>query len=168
MSRAETRTRLDWIDEYRDGFLMALFVDDEQATRRLTEWPDMDLPIDDGTWELNDADNKAQVALAFVLRGEPEVRVSEVVERIRSSKRKRAVVFCDAVEAIVRNDPVAFARGLKDLCDRYRKSAPALPRIERLEWPEPCMDGSILWHVARRAGIDLPRLPERQLDWIVR
>ena len=62
MSRSQTRPELGWIDPYREGLLLALYVDDETAIRRLIEWPDTDLPVDDGYFNLTAGDNLVQIA----------------------------------------------------------------------------------------------------------
>jgi hypothetical protein len=123
MSRAQTRAELGWIEPYREGLFLALYVDDESAIGRLLQWPDTDLPIDDGLSNLTAADNYAQIGLAFWLRGEPKDKVAQVVEKLHASKRKRASVFWAALEAIVGKDSPSFAKQMKELCSLYRKSA---------------------------------------------
>jgi hypothetical protein len=163
MRLAQSRKKLGWIKPYREGLVLALYADDETATRRLIEWPDTDLPVDDGLTNLTAGDNQAQIALAFLLRGEPQKKLSKVVDQLRASKRKRAIVFWDAAEAIAANDPRAFATQLRELCNLYRKSA-----FQHGGFPNVHIDGSILWHVARRSNLALPELAERALDLILR
>lgn len=143
--------------------MLALYVDDEVAIRRLFEWPDTDLPVDDGLCNLTAGDNQAHIALAFRLRGEPERKIAQIVEKLRASNRKRAIVFWSAVEAIAAKEPPAFATQIKELCNLYRKSA-----FQHSGFHNVHVDGSILWHLARRAGITLPELGERSLDLILR
>ena len=161
-TRAQTRAKLGWIETYREGLLMALYIDDETAIRRLIEWPDTELPVDDGIFNQTAGDNLAQIALACRLRGEPEAKVAEVVEKLQASKRKRASVFWEAAVAILDKKPREFAASLKQLCTLYWKQAAENDRIIR-----PHVDGSILWHLARRSSVALPDLPERALDRIV-
>jgi hypothetical protein len=160
MSRAQTRAELGWITPYREGLLLALYVDDESAIRRLIDWPDTDLPIDDGLTDRTAGDNYAQIGLAFLLRGEPKEKIAQVVEKLHASKRKRANVFWAAVEAIFAKDCASFAKQMKELCSLNRKSP-----LNR-DFPGVHVDGSILWHLARRSGIALPKLPEAALDLI--
>jgi len=161
MSRAQTRAELGWITPYCEGLFLALYVDDESAFRRLIDWPDTDLPIDEGLTNLTAGDNYGQIGLAFLLRGEPKEKIAQVVEKLHASKRKRAKVFWAAVEAIFAKDCASFAKQMKELCSLNRKSPP-----ER-DFPRVHVDGSILWHLARRSGIALPKLPEASLDLIV-
>ena len=163
MDRAQTRVKLNWIKPYREGLLMAMYVDDETGVRRLIEWPGTDLPVDDGLENLTAGDNVAHTALAFLLRGEPEARLSAVVDKIRATKRKRASVFWAAAEAIAAKEPRIFALRMKELCDLYLKSA-----SDRPTFPIPHIDGSILWHVARRCDIAVPELADSSLDRILR
>ncbi len=163
MTRAQSRTRLGWIDDYRRGLLMALLVDESKAIRRIVEWPDTDLMVDDGSWDLTAADNDVQIALAFALRGERGTRLKRLVEKIRSSKRKRAMTFWAAVEAIVAGDAKGFARHLREATALYQKSGFSTNGVEAVH-----IEGSILWHVARRAKLTLPELPQRTQDLILR
>jgi hypothetical protein len=162
-TREQTRAKLGWIDHYREGLLMALYVDDETAIRRLIEWPDAELPVDDGIDDLTAADNLAQIALACRLRDEREAKVAQVVKKLRASNRKRPIAFWAAVVAMLEKATREFASSLKQLYDLYRKKAPENDRLMR-----PHVDASILWHLARRSAIALPDLPERSLDRIVR
>ena len=163
MSRARTRAKLGWITPYREGLLLALFIDDETAIQRLIAWPDTDLPIDDGLSNLTAGDNYAQIALAFLLRGEPKKRISQIAGKLHASKRKRATAFWAAVEAIVAKEPETFSIHMKACCNIFRKRA-----FKRGVFPEPDVDGSILWHLARRSKISIPELTERSLELIVR
>lgn len=161
MSRAESRAKLGWIDAYREGLMLALYVDDEPAIGRLLEWPDTDLRIDDGLTDRTAGDNYAHIASAFLLRGEPRDKTEPVVEKLRASKRKRANVFFSAVEAIVARDSAAFGKHMKDLCSLFRKSP------QDGDFPEIHVDGTILWHLARRSKI-APRLTGGDLDFVPR
>jgi hypothetical protein len=121
------------------------------------------LPVDDGLDGLTAVDNDAHIALACLLRGEPKEKVSRVVDKLRARKRRRAIVFWSAIEAIVGKEPRAFALKLKELYDLYQESA-----ANRGAFPGAHVDGSILWHLARRSGIARPELAEPCLDLILR
>jgi hypothetical protein len=143
---------------------MALFLDEETAINRLFEWPDLDLPVDDGTMDLTSADNQAHIALAFALRGEPKVKVAELADRISGSKRKRAITFWSAAQAMLDGDAPSFASRFKELAALYRKSGFETNCVESIIH----IDGSIQWHVARRMKLSLPELPEKTMDLILR
>jgi hypothetical protein len=164
MSRARTRAEHGWITPYREGLLLALYVDDEDAIRQLIAWPDTDLPVDDGLDNRTAGDNLAQIALALRLRGEPKKKIAPVIDKLHATKRRRAIVFWTPVEAITEGQPRAFAVQMKALCDLYRKSASS----DHSCFPAVHVDGSILWHLARRANLALPDLSERSLDLILR
>jgi hypothetical protein len=164
MARAESRKTLNWIDVYRAGVLVALFLDDETAIRRVLEWPDTDLPVDDGKMDLTAADNQVHIALALALRGEPKARVAELADRIAGSKRKRAITFWAAAQAMLDGDAAAFTSRFKELVALYRKSGFETNCIESIVH----IDGSILRHGARRSGLGLPELPEKMMDMILR
>jgi hypothetical protein len=164
MTRKRTRSKLGWIDQYCEGLLLALYLDDETAIRRLIEWPDTDLPVDDGTDNLTAEDNLAQIALACRLRGEPEKKVAQIVKKLSARNRKRPIAFWTAAVAALEKKPREFADSLKQLCNLYRKLAEE--QNDRI--PRPHVDGTILWHLARRSGIALPDLSEWASDRIVR
>jgi hypothetical protein len=164
MTRAESRKELDWIDAYRAGLLMALFLDDGTAINRLLEWPDTDLPVDDGTMDLTAADNHVHIALALAVRDEPKAKVAELAGRVESSKRKRAVAFWTTTQSILDGDASAFETRFKELVALYRKSGFETNCVESVVH----MDGSILWHVARRSGLALPEFPDKTMDMILR
>jgi hypothetical protein len=143
---------------------MALFLDDGTAISRLLEWPDTDLPVDDGTMDLTAADNQVHIALALALRGEPKAKFAELAGRVETSKRKRAVTCWAAVQSMLDGDASAFETSFKELVAHYRKSGFETNCVESIVH----MDGSILWHVARRRKLALPKLPERSMDLILR
>ncbi len=161
----EMRHDPHWIEPYRDGLLMALYAGDEWAFQKLVTWPDSDLPIDEGTWNLTAADNQAHIALAFILRGEPQSKVDQILADVLASGRKRAVTFASAAQAFANDDADAFARHLKELSNLYLKKPPMLVRDQR---PELHVDGAILWHLGLRKKFPLPKLPEKNLDLILR
>jgi hypothetical protein len=124
MSRAETRAKLGWITPYREGLFLALYVDDESAIRRLIDWPDTDLPIDDGMDNRTAGDNHAQILLAFLLRGEEgEDRAGYgktpgqqgqtgqgILGRGGRNRRQGLPVFCETDERTVQPLPKVRAR----------------------------------------------------------
>ncbi len=165
LSREEMREDTDWIEPYREGVLLSLYSDDESSFQKLIKWPDTDLPVDDGIWNLTAADNQAHIALAFILRGEPQSKVDQILADVLAGGRKRAVTFASAAQAFANDDADAFARHLKELSKLYLKKPPMLVRDQR---PELHVDGAILWHLGLRKKFPLPELPEKNLDLILR
>jgi hypothetical protein len=159
------RKASNWIEPYREGLLLALYADDEPSFQRLIQWPDTDLPVDDGIWNLTAADNQAHIALAAILRGEPKAKVDQLITAPLRSGRKRAVAFASAARAFADDDAAAFAKSLKELSNLYLKKPPLLVNAQR---PELHVDGSLLWHLGLRKKFALPELPERNLDLILR
>jgi hypothetical protein len=165
MTKTEMRERKDWIEPYREGLLLALYADDEKSFKKLIEWPDTDLPVDEGMWNMTAADNQAHIALARVLRGDPKPKVEQIITEVLGSGRKRAIAFASAAQAVADDDAVTFVRHLKELSGLYLRKTPQLVRARR---PELHVDGSILWHIGLRKRFALPELPERNLDLILR
>jgi hypothetical protein len=165
LTKEKMRKASNWIEPYREGLLLALYADDEPSFQRLIQWPDTDLPVDDGIWNLTAADNQAHIALAAILRGEPKAKVDQLITAPLRSGRKRAVAFASAARAFADDDAAAFAKSLKELSNLYLKKPPLLVNAQR---PELHVDGSLLWHLGLRKKFALPELPERNLDLILR
>lgn len=142
--------------------LCALLVDDENSISRVIAWPDVDLPVDDALGDLTSADNKYHIYLAMRLRGDPPEKFKSVAEAIRAGKRPRALLLLNAADALLTNDAPLFAEHLKHVVSNWRKT------IERNTAPRVSIEGSILWHVARRRGVALPELPEKLDDLVLR
>jgi hypothetical protein len=161
LTAAEARRELPWIDPYREGLLLALLSDDERALARIVAWPAEDLPVDDGTLDLTGMDNKYHVWLAGRLRGEG---MDDLAGVIRAGKRARAVLLLETAEAVFAGDGAGAAKRLKKLGGNFRKSGFRTNRMDA----SVSVEGTILWHVARRRGMTLGGLTAGVMDLIVR
>jgi hypothetical protein len=162
ITAADARTSCPWIAPYRQSLLLALFLDDHESLSKIVAWPDTDLPVDDDLGELTAADNKAHMALAAFVRGDLATARTLVAD-IEGSRKKRAVLFAHAASAIAASDSAAFAMHLKELIALFRKSGFGAHGIASFIH----VDGSILWHAARRAGLSLPALTPATMDLLL-
>lgn len=162
MTREEARRKLPWIDAYRAGLLLALLVDDERGIDRVTSWPGGDLPADEGTFDLPAAYAQYHIHLARALRTGTASSGASFADLRRPGGRVRPLA--EAVDAALTGNAEAFGRALKEHLTGYRKS------VFRLNRPDAIIsiEGSILWHIARRRGLQLPDLRENQMDLVLR
>jgi hypothetical protein len=165
LTKEEMRQSHNWVEPYREGLLLALYAEDEPSLQKLIQWPDTDLPVDEGMWSMTAADNQAHIALEAILRGDPKAKVDQLIAGPLGSGRKRAVAFASAARAFADDDAAGFAKSLKELSNLYVKKPPLLVRAQR---PDLHVDGGILWHLGLRKKFALPELPERNLDLILR
>lgn len=164
MSRGEARLKLDWIRVYRQWLLAALLVDDEPALTRILAWPAPDLPVDDDLGNLTAMDNKYHIYLAMRLRGEPEAKTAPLAAVIRTGKRPRAALLLDAADAALAADAQAFATILQQVLSDWRTKGYEPHRVDTAV----SVEGSALWHIARRAGVMAPSLSDDLADMVLR
>jgi hypothetical protein len=164
MDRETARRELMWIDVYRESLLAGLMTDDEMSLSRLLAWPDVDLPGDDGTWDLTPIDNQYHIWLAKRLRGESGKAVEALASEISGGKRARPRLLLGAAQAALGNDGGGFAKLLRQALANFRKSE-FDPNQLLLSVH---IEGSILWHVARRRGTPLPKMPDSLMDLLLR
>jgi hypothetical protein len=151
-----SRTRLSWLDAYCLGLALALCLGDEAATDRLLEWPGRDLGFDEGFRDKTRADNAYQIWLASRLRGEPEESTADLLEQALGSKRKRPKLLAPTAQALLAGDSAGFTRSLTACLRNYRTSE-LDPRLVRTAMS---VEGTALWHLARRRGLEVGKIPE--------
>ena len=150
------RTRLPWFDEYCVGLALALCLGDEAATDRLLEWPGRDLRFDEGFCDKTRADNAYQIWLACRLRGEPAETTADLLEKVLGSKRKRPKLLAATAQALLAGDSAGFTRSLTSYL-RYYRTSELNPGLVTTAMSD---EGTALWHLARRRGIEVGEIPE--------
>ncbi|MCA9232700.1 MAG: hypothetical protein KDA57_18770 [Planctomycetales bacterium] len=164
LTREQCRKKLDWIETYREGLMWSLCFDLEEPLQRLLAWPGTDLPFDDGTFRLTKEDNKYHVILARCLRGESLSKNSRLVSGIQESSRIRPKRLLEILEKVLLGDTPGFAKKFAQWVNAFRKQEFNAQQI----WLVFSIEATILWHVARRYGLELPEQPLELLDLIVR
>lgn len=161
MNRAQCRKKLEWVKPYREGLLCALLLDDREATLRLADWPDTDVNKED--LDYSPADIDYQIVLARHLKGRPAAESEKLIAGITAGSKRRPKLLLAALQAIQEGDAAAFGPDLTKYLQHFRKSEAELDELQRSVG----MDASILWQVARQAGMALPGLPADSMDLIV-
>jgi hypothetical protein len=151
-----SRTRLPWLDAYCLGLALALCLGDEAATDRLLEWPDRDLRFDEGFLDKTRADNAYQIWLASRLRGESAESTADLLEQVLGSKRKRPKLLAAPAQALLAGDSAGFTRSLTSYL-RYYRTSELNPRLVTTAMSN---EGTALWHLARRRGLEVGKVPE--------
>jgi hypothetical protein len=157
LSASEARAQWEWIDEYHTALMWALILGDEASLKRITAWVGPDLPNHGGGFDLHPEDLAFHIILGQHLHGSVPLSANPLRDRITTGRRTRpkyALAAADAIFAGASADSrIAFHRYLK----RYYEKDFEVPNISL----SVCTDGTILWHLARRHGIDVtPTEPE--------
>jgi hypothetical protein len=165
-AQMRTDEYMGWYRHYRHGLLAVLAGDHDAVLTDLLRWPDTDLPLDDESGDATSSDNKVHIYLATRLRtgGAEDAKTTELAQAVRTAKRPRAAGVLQAAEALFAGDAKAFQKGLERVLTQWRDKSLDKTRPERAD----SVDGSILWHLARRHGLALPKLPQRLEDVVLR
>ena len=164
LTRESARRELPWMDPYREALLLTLLIDDDRGIERVTSWPGDDLRHDEGTLDLPAMFTTYHIHLARLLRNAPAAELAASSAKLRDQPGNRIAALLAAVEAAFTGDAAAFAKALKQHLTSYRKHTFRVGRMDAAI----SIEGSILWHVARRRGLALPELPEKLSDIVLR
>jgi hypothetical protein len=170
MSRELARVKLKWISNYREALPIALSLSDWTSADRLLEWPGPDLKDDEGIDNRTAEDNAYQVWLAMRLRGESGPEVDARRDLIARRSRQRPKLLALAADALFAGESDQLAKSLAEYLKYYRKREidlrrdPGTPLVRQ----GICLDGTVLWHLARRRGLGEIKLPEELMIMIAR
>jgi hypothetical protein len=142
--------------------MWSLILDEEEHLAKLLQWPDTDLPPQDEIAGVSKADVPYHIFLARRLRGEEGTDDGSLLQIVRRHKRtKLCLTTFDAIQA---RNATALSVALRKVIDEFRCAPESTKHlIEEFTCPE----GTILWHIARRAKLELPKLDERLMDLVV-
>jgi hypothetical protein len=169
LNREQTRAKLQWISFYRDALPAALSLGDWEAADRLLEWPGPDLKDDVDPFNSIE-DNAYQIWLAMRLRGDSGSEVDARRDWITRRSRPRQKLLALAADALFAGEPKTLAKTLTDYLEYYRKREIDLQRDPgwRLVRQGISLDGTVLWHLARRRGLGEIKLAEHLMVMIAR
>ncbi len=170
LDRTQARALLPWISSYREALTIALALSDWTSVDRLLEWPGADLNDDEGYDDRTAEDNTYQIWLAMRLRGESGLEVDARRDLIAKRSRQRPKLLALAADALFAADREHFAETLADYLKYYRKREIDL-RPNRNGRPVQygmCLDGTVLWHLARRRGLGEIKLPHELTIMVAR
>jgi len=161
--RHERRQELAWIDPYREGMLLALCLGDEKAIQSLASYPDMDVRLDEFGYKREEA--LYYILLASLIRGRDldSENVKGWVAAIERGRCRRAKLLLQAALDLFRDQADAFRKSFTTYMKHFRKS-----EFDRQVFIY-CMsmDGSLLWNLAVRRGLELELLDLELMDLII-
>ena len=158
------RRRLPWIETYRYGLTTALILDDDEGIAQLASWPEPNSKNDDGTVDLTPQDIRYHLALARFLQDGDDRRYKRIVKPIVESSRRRPRNLLACLDAVAQGDAEESEACLTKFLRYFRKQEFVTNRVDYTI----SIEGSILWNVARRAGVELFDMDEPTSDMIVR
>ncbi len=170
LDRKQARPESPWISYYRNALTIALSLSDWGSADSLLEWPGPDLNDDEGLDYRTAEDNAYQIWLAMRLRGETGSEVESRRDLIARRSRQRPKLLALAADALFTAETEQFAKTLADYLKYYRKREIDLrPKPHgRLVRDGICLDGTVLWHLARRRGLGEINLPEHLMIMVAR
>ena len=147
------REKARWFGELRLGLLAALLLGDEAGGRRLCEYADFDLPLADES----PARQMWVVWLAKHLSGAPVDEVHAAHAKVTSSRGVNAVKpLVAALDGLIAGEANGFCAGLLEHMKAFRAGLWKDFHYRGAEFVS--VEGSILWHLARRRGMEPPDL----------
>jgi hypothetical protein len=159
--KAPDNNSLSWFDVYRDGLFLTYLAKNDMARRKMIEWIEPWLPFDSGSYFVTVHDNNYHKLLAEFLR-DGKITSHELEQEFGKCRKTGPKLMFACLTAIRENNAEAIALPLKKLLDNYLKTD-----YYKGSSTLSCAEGSIIWHVARDAGLDVNGLSEKQAALIM-
>jgi hypothetical protein len=167
----ETRQKIGWVYDFRDGLLAALLLDDRDSAQKMLDWIQIDACRDKNRSAQTDpSDVEYLMLLGHFFRTGYLDNVDSLKEAVRKGRCKRTQMLLDCLERIVTKDVKKFVT----LFEKYLKHAfksnlmfshPDSPRSPAALTD---IDACIIWTVALRSGLTLPELSDELMDYVIR
>lgn len=161
-ARALDKSRPDrelmWSGVLTHGLLLAGLTGRWDDAAKICSWIDESIRLE-YRFELNDYEYQwLYLCIASHLRAQPLSETAEMLLALKQSRPKRPRSLCAVWEAILVNDQAAFDSALKESLRHFLKSqAENAPNVNF--WV--ALDESLMWLVAERQGLGLPKLPDK-------
>ncbi|QQE13039.1 hypothetical protein JD969_06150 [Planctomycetota bacterium] len=163
-SRTDCRVELDWSETYRLGLMFAYVLGDDDAIGKLLEWPGEDLPFDEGNYAAKKAEYYFNILFAKCELGEGQ---EESMRRLESllvnSRSARGKMLWNCYRAICEGDQKGFEKWLKNIAQFQRSRALDYSCLNAV-----MTEGTVLWHLAKRKGLDVDVFEENVMERLVR
>lgn len=157
MSKSPQNKQLQWLEPYQYGTLFCLLAHDDERLKRLAEWVEPGLPLDETPNLLSVQDNSYHKLLAEFL-SEGTIANEQLREDIVESRKRRPKLLLSCLGAIEASDEQVFVKHFKSYLNHFLKTDFADGGFQRYV----SIEGSILWHVASRNGITGSGLSDKQ------
>jgi hypothetical protein len=154
----------DWVYIYPSALFCALILSNDESLNRLTGWIVDESLLEEPVVDITEIDMFFIVVLSKYICSQSLDEHPHLIESIRLSKRRRPKILLNVLESINHKDQYSFANSTEKYIKHFIKNEVDLSDGN---WGSLSLYASCLWEVARRAGIQLPILPEEIMDRIV-
>ncbi len=162
MEKSPDNEYLRWFAVYRNGLHLAHMAEDADAEKTLVDWIEPWLPFDESSYLVSEQDNSYHKLLAeYIKTG--RVSNAELIDGIQKSRRKGPKLLLDCLVAIRDKNAKAFSAKLNNYLTYVLKDKEFGTEFTLCF----SIEGSILCHVAKRAGIEPTGLNEKQTALIM-
>lgn len=162
LTSVRARQVLGWMEPYRRSLMAALCLDAHDDLAKLLEWPEPDLPDDEGTTDRTPGDKAFHILLARWLRGE-SIDQPDLRQTVSKGTRRRPKLLLATLDALMAGDVDQARAALAKFLQNYKKTE---FRVDRVDFAI-SLDGTVLWHAARHRGIYLGPLAPDLSDLVV-
>jgi hypothetical protein len=154
------RSEMLWHYEYRYGLFLALLLDAEDDIQLLLQWPSRDMEED-----IDDKQLKPfHIVQARILLNDYTPAAERMATSIRKARPKKYKLLLDCLEAVLKKNSIAFAASMKAYLAHALK---AEIDLDATIDDKVSLDGTIVWHFARRSGLTLPTLTEKEQSLVI-
>lgn len=163
-SREACRNRLTWDNEFIEGLLCAFWTNDLTNITKLSQWVDSDL-IEDSYFESHIMDAWILIILGKFIHKKTLSGSEFILDKIRNSKRRRAKLLLDIIQAIDQKNHEDFSKTIISYIKFFIKNE--TDATISLHLGTISEIASLLWETARYFEIELPILSEEIMDRII-
>ena len=147
---------VSWLVVFREGLLLSILGDNKKTQISLANWLEKDVPFDESSYLLTEADNAYYKLLASFLRG--DAFDSDLIKQIQSTRKKRPRLLLDCIAALDTRDEKQLQSALKKYLSYYIKS-----ELSKSGFPTMfCIDASIIYNLAMKSNLNIDSLNEKQ------
>ena len=156
MRKEGSNEDLSWLVVFREGLLLSTLCDNKETQVSLANWLEKDVPFDESSYLLKEADNAYYKLLASYLRGDG--LDTGLVEQIQSTWIKRPRLLLDCVAALEMANEKQLQSAMKKYLSHYIKSELCKSGFPTLF----CIDASIIYNLAVKSNLNIAGLNEKQ------
>lgn len=159
-----THPEFGWYDIWRWGLIFALVMDDEASLQALSTWVGNDLVHDEGLCDATTGDNQFLILLGFLFSDRTPHERYEQRQSVLESEGYKGRLCLGLLEAIEDSDRITIREQFSRLAHHNKN------REFRDDRPDHAVmiEGTMLWHIARRNNVHLDDLPVDVMDRIIR
>ncbi|GHT44163.1 hypothetical protein FACS189454_00850 [Planctomycetales bacterium] len=113
LDKNKARKKLDWYDSFLSGLRASLLLDDNDSTKKIVCFPDIDVMKKPDSFETTKEDSAIVILLAYWIREGHMPQSKQLVNCITKSIRRRPKLLLSCLEAIDKMDESLFIQSMK-------------------------------------------------------